>query len=175
MDEPLKPHDAHESVHSKLALLFKRHLEEQHHVIIGKEFEDEFISQHLLGGNTLVPASIFSNKRLSALEAIVKYLRENESLRNERVATLLGRSQAAVWITYRNATKKLAARFEPESTEFFIPTNMLATGGLSPLESVALYLYEEFGLTYHRIGILLKRDERTIWTVCSRARKKMKR
>ncbi len=152
--------------------LFRQHLKEYHHVETDKEFGDDFIKGHLAGRHTLIPVSIFSDKKLSALEAIVKYLRENESLRNADVAQLLGRSPASVWITYRNAAKKLGKKIQVSDSEIFIPTDIIASGRLSVLESVSMHLHETYHLSYRKIGELLQRDERTIWTVCSRARKK---
>ena len=43
---------------------------------------------------------------------------------------------------------------------------------LSPFEAIVKYLKDDMKLTYHEIGILLNRDERNIWTVYNRARKK---
>ena len=152
--------------------LFRKHLQDHHHIETQKELEPGLVKEHLEGKQTLIPLSIFSNKRLSALEAIVKYLRENEQLRNTDTAQLLGRSSASVWITYRNAAKKMYAKLSVEKSDLFIPTSALS-GKLSALESISTYLRQEYGLSYRRIGKLLNRDERTIWTVCSRAMKKL--
>lgn len=158
----------------QIASLFRQHLQEHHHVRSEQEFEPGFVKEHLQGTHTVVPVSIFV-KQLSALEAIVKYLRENESLRNNRVAELLGRTPASVWITYRNANRKMGKRLAADDAELFVPTDVISSGELSVLESIAMYLHEEQGLSYKRVGQVLKRDERTIWTVCSRARKKLGR
>lgn len=152
--------------------LFRQHLKEHHHVQTGKEFGDDIIKEHLAGRHTIIPISVFSDKSLSALEAIVKYLRENENLRNADVAQILGRNPASVWITYRNAAKKLNKRIQVSDSELFIPTYIIASGRLSVLESISMHLHETYHLSYRKIGELLQRDERTIWTVCSRARKK---
>ncbi|MBI2005629.1 MAG: hypothetical protein HYS80_02600, partial [Candidatus Aenigmarchaeota archaeon] len=39
-------------------------------------------------------------------------------------------------------------------------------------ENIAAYLKDTFGLTYHAIAVLLNRNDRTIWTVYQRAKKK---
>ncbi|MBI5880614.1 hypothetical protein HZB90_00625, partial [archaeon] len=49
------------------------------------------------------------------------------------------------------------------------------SSGLSALESISLYLNQKYGIGYSRIAKLLNRDQRTIWTVCDRARKKLAR
>ena len=56
--------------------------------------------------------------------------------------------------------------------EYKIPVSIFKESKLSPFETIVKYLREEMKLTYHQIGILLNRDERNIWTVYSRAKKK---
>ena len=158
---------------NELAGLFRQHLKEHHNIETEQEFEQLFIKEHLKGKHTIIPISVFSNKRLSALEAIVKYLRENEQLKNSKTALLLGRSPASIWITYRNAAKKHGKKLLLEKSDVFIPTAAIASARLSVLESISHYLHEKYGFSYSRIGRLLNRNERTIWTVCSRARKKL--
>jgi len=53
-----------------------------------------------------------------------------------------------------------------------IPVSIFKEPRLSPFEAIVKYLKEGKKLTYHQIGILLNRDERNIWTVYNRARKK---
>lgn len=158
---------------SDLTALFRKHLQDHHHIETDKEFGPGFVKEHLEGKHILIPVSIFSNNRLSALEVIVKYLRENERLRNNETAKILGRTPASAWITYRNACRKLVKRLAVGKTDIFIPTSVLASGKLSALESISFHLKQTYGFSYRRIGRLLNRDERTIWTVCSRARKKL--
>jgi DNA-directed RNA polymerase specialized sigma24 family protein len=151
--------------------LFRQHLKEQHNIDTDEPFDIESVKEHLETKQTLIPITIFSH-RLSALESIVKYLRENEQLRNSQIAQMLGKSPASTWITYRNAKQKLAKSLTAEKTDLFIPTGALATG-LSVLESIAYYLKQRHGFSYSKMGRLLNRNERTIWTVCNRARKKL--
>ena len=54
----------------------------------------------------------------------------------------------------------------------FVPSSIFQDRDLAPLESISEYLKEEKGLSYHEIAELLKRDDRTIWTCCYRAKKK---
>jgi len=61
-----------------------------------------------------------------------------------------------------------------ESTHVFIPTTILKDRTLSVLESIVEYLKDQKQLTFHEIAILLNRDDRTIWTCYSRAKKKRK-
>jgi DNA-directed RNA polymerase specialized sigma24 family protein len=158
----------------QIAALFRQHLEDHHHIKTDKEFDAGSVREHLEGEHTVLPVSVFGS-RLSALESIVKYLRENEGLRNNQVAALLGRTPASVWITYRNACRKMGKQIVVGDSEVFVPTTVIASKRLSVLEGIALYLHDEYILSYKKIGLLLKRDERTIWTVCNRARKKLGR
>ena len=53
-----------------------------------------------------------------------------------------------------------------------IPSNIFRDRTLSVLEIMVEYLKEEINLSYHEIAVLLNRDDRTIWTVYNRAKKK---
>lgn len=156
--------------------LFRQHLAEHHNIDTSElqKFSTDQIGSHLRCENTFLPVTIFLNDKLSPLETIVKYLREEEKLSNSNVAAMLGRSPAAVWITYRNAKKKMPSRLDVGRTDIFIPTELISSGKLSVLESVATYLHDS-GMNYNKIGRALHRDERTIWTAANRARKKLAR
>ena len=114
-----------------------------------------------------VPISVFNNEYLSSLENIVKYLRENLLLR------LTNRNEIALAVTYRNAKKKMEAKFVvTEISPYSIPVSILKDRNISVLENIVAYLKDNFGLAYHKIAVLLNRDDRTIWTVYQRAKKK---
>lgn len=57
-------------------------------------------------------------------------------------------------------------------TQLLIPTTIFCDRSLSFLESLIEYLKEQLNLSYHEIGKLTNRDERNIWTLYDRARKK---
>ena len=122
-----------------------------------------------------VPISVFKNDYLSSLENIVKYLRENLLLSFKQIGSLTNRNPIALAVTYRNAKKKLEAKFAiTEISPYSIPVSILKDRNISVLENIAVYLKDTFGLTYHSIAVLLNRDDRTIWTVYQRAKKKKK-
>ena len=122
-----------------------------------------------------VPISVFNNDYLSSLENIVKYLRENLLLTFKQIGSLTNRNQIALAVTYRNAKKKLEAKFVvTEISPYSIPVSILQDRNISVLENIVSYLKDTFGLTYHNIAVLLNRDDRTIWTVYQRAIKKRK-
>ncbi|HLD04640.1 MAG TPA: hypothetical protein VJG90_02875 [Candidatus Nanoarchaeia archaeon] len=63
---------------------------------------------------------------------------------------------------------------EPKRRKSFlsIPTKIFQDRRLAVLESIVLFLKEEQELSFHEIAILLNRDDRTIWTVYNRVKKK---
>lgn len=118
----------------------------------------------------MIPCTIF-NKKLSPLETYAKYLKENLDLSYTKIGKLLGRSRKTIWQAHKNAKEKMSGKLKPKETEFNIPVDLLKSK-LSILEATVVYLKEQYDLSYHDIGELLKRDERTIWTVYNRAQKK---
>ncbi len=122
---------------------------------------------------THIPLSIFQNEELSLLEATVVYLKDEELLTNHQIGIILGRSDQTVWYTYNHAKRKRSVPLEVVEGEG-IPVDELKRTGLSLMERVVAWLRKE-GLRYRAIGELLNRDERTVWTAYSRAKKKMGR
>ncbi len=55
-----------------------------------------------------------------------------------------------------------------------VPSMIFKDRSISVLEAMVEYLKDEKQLSYHEIAILLNRDDRTIWTCYSRAKKKRK-
>jgi len=114
--------------------------------------------------------SIF-NETLGPLESIVKYLKDNLKLNYDEISKLLFRSKSALTITYKDSVKKHKAKLDSKSN-YFIPVSVFSNLKLSVLEAVVKHLKESQNLTYHNIAVLLKRDDRTIWTVYNRSLKK---
>lgn len=120
--------------------------------------------------SVMIPCTVFI-KELSPLETAVKYLKENLDIEYSKIAKLFGRDRKTVWQAHKNAVKKYPEPLKPEETEYNIPVSVLRTK-LSVLEAVVVYLKDQFKLSYHKIGELLQRNERTVWTVYHRAQKK---
>ena len=118
-----------------------------------------------------IPVCIFNDK-LSALETIVKYLKENLNLKYSEIAKLLNRNDRTIWATYSNSRKKLTERFVIEENKFFIPASIISNRSFSVLESIVSYLKDNLNLRYSQIALMLHRDQRTIWTVYNRRRRK---
>ncbi len=57
--------------------------------------------------------------------------------------------------------------------EIKIPVSILNNRTISVLEAISVYLKDNLNFNYHEIGKLTNRDERTIWTSYSRAKKKL--
>lgn len=120
----------------------------------------------------MIPVSIFDNKKLSSLEAIVKYLRENLKFSSGEIAKLLKRNISTISSTYIKARKKMPSEFSVGKPKYFIPISAIADRNYSVLESIVRFLKKKFSLSNNEIAKLLNRDNRTIWTVYSRAMKK---
>lgn len=118
----------------------------------------------------LIPSCVF-NKRLSTFESIVKYLRENLMLPNREIALLISKSQKSIWQTYNSAKKKHPYAFDMKASECYIPVSVIRKP-FTVLESIVRYLKEDLSFNLHKIAVVLSRDDRTIWTVYDRARKK---
>jgi len=126
-----------------------------------------------------IPVNIFRSS-LGPLEVIVQYLKDI-GYNFSRIAKLLSRDETTIWTTYHNAIKKGKEdikeidlkKLKLRKEELFVPLSIFSLRRLSVLEALCVYLRENFNLSYHDIGILLDRNERTIWTVVNRAKKKL--
>ncbi len=118
----------------------------------------------------LIPDCVFSQE-LSAFESIVKYLKENLGFTNKKIAELTSKSQKSIWQSYNSAKKKSPALFEITDSEHHIPVSALKPP-FTILESIVRFLKEEQNLRFHQIAAVLKRDDRTVWTVYRRTMKR---
>jgi len=121
-----------------------------------------------------IPVSLFVDRSLSVLEVLVEYLKEELHYTLHEIAVLTNRDDRTIWTVYDRAKKKRTNSKKPtlEKTEIFIPLNVLLDRALSVLEVLVEYVKEKLHLTYHEIAVLTNRDDRTIWTVYNRAKKK---
>ncbi len=119
-----------------------------------------------------LPLSLFNNGQLSALEAITKYIKEEIGLGYREIALILNRDERTVWGAYHSSRKKMCDRFSSSQSKFYIPIEIFKDRSLSVLESLTRYLKEKLNLRYCQIASYLNRDDRTIWTVYNRAKKK---
>jgi len=119
-----------------------------------------------------IPTTIFSSK-LGALESVVKYMKENLSFSYSEIAKLLKRNEKTIWTAYNKARKKMPQALKQEKPELQLPISIFENRKLTILESIIIYLRFK-KLKYVEIAKLLNRDQRNIWTIYSRAVKKIK-
>lgn len=139
-----------------------------------KAIFNEEISEKIAVPENSVPVEIFSSKKLSALEAIVKYLKEEKGWTFAKTAAITERSSKTIWATYAKARKKMPENFHLIMPIDHIPLSILKDRDLGVQESIVRYLKENTGLNYHKIAVLLGRNDRTVWTAYDRAIKKSK-
>jgi DNA-directed RNA polymerase specialized sigma24 family protein len=118
-----------------------------------------------------IPINAFS-KELGALESIVKYMKENLNMKYNEIAKELGRDERTIWTSYKKASEKMKKPLEIKKTELMLPISIFENKNLTVLESIIIYLKEK-GFKFSEIAKLLERDQRNIWTIYSRAIKKL--
>ena len=119
-----------------------------------------------------LPISIFNNDSLSALETITKFIKEEIGLSFREIGILLNRDERTIWGAYHSSMEKLPKRFIIENHNFGVPIPVIQDRSVSVLEAITEYLKENLNLRYCQIAPLLNRNDRTIWTVYKRAKKK---
>jgi len=130
------------------------------------------VNSQVYNSEMVIPVSIFNNDFLSSLETITKYLKENIGLSYISISQLLNRDQRTIWNAYSFSNKKMSLRFDNLNSQYFVPLSIFQDRSLSTLESLTEYLKDNHNLRYCQIASLLNRNQRTVWTVYQRARKK---
>jgi len=92
-------------------------------------------------------------------------------LKFSEIAQLLNRDDRTIWLTYSNAIKKIKEPFEQKEKEIFIDVFAFSQRKFSVLEIVCNHLIS-LGFSISKIAILLNKHRNTIWSVCSRFKKK---
>ncbi|MFH0978921.1 MAG: hypothetical protein V1837_06505 [Candidatus Woesearchaeota archaeon] len=139
--------------------------------IIIEQFIDT-LTQGRTAWEAKIPVSVFSTKRLGALESLVKYLKEELEYSNAKISETLGKSQQAVWTSYNHTQAKRVGRLQARHSQYDIPLSQLKSAKRSILESVVLHLQEKHKLRITQIARLLNRDQRTVWATCKRGKAK---
>ena len=133
----------------------------------------DFVKQ-LDSSTIFLPTGIFSNRKLSFLESIVKYLKENLGYTNHEIALLINRDERNVWTLYNRAQKKDPhSRIKIKDNSLGIPLVVVCDRNLSILEVVVVYLKDKLNLRNAVIAKLLDRSSKTVWTCYNRAKKKL--
>ena len=68
--------------------------------------------------------------------------------------------------------KKRKSKLGRLPNKLYLDFSIFRITKLTIFESLIKYLKEDKKFTYHKIGLILGRDERNIWTVYNRARRK---
>lgn len=118
-----------------------------------------------------IPVSAF-RARLSGLETVVKFLREESKLGFKRIAGLLNRKSNTVWTTYSNAIKKYPQKLDTSDYSHSIPISIFKDRKYSILELIVMHLKEHCDLNIKEIASLLNRNYQTIRTAYSRYKTK---
>lgn len=118
-----------------------------------------------------IPINIFK-KEMGALESIVKYMKENLNFTYAEIGRKLNRNQRTIWTAYSKSKEKNSNKIKIQRIELSIPIERLQNKNLTILESIILYL-RGMEMKYSEIGKLLNRDQRNIWTINSRVKRKI--
>jgi len=114
-----------------------------------------------------IPTWIFNNK-LSPLESITKFLKEDRNLTIKQISILLNKHYKTIWITYQQAKKKQPSQLVSRKLSIYIPISVFRNKSQTVFKTLVSVLKEEYKLRYSEIANLLSRDQRTIWTVYNR-------
>ena len=148
----------------------------------------DVLSSDVSYSNILLPLEILRTNELSSLESIVKFLRENHSLSYKEIGILLHRNPKTLAVTYAASRRKKSEKFfsntltvsplsksrSSSSATDSIPITIF-DDTLSVLESVCFYLKSQTSSdnSYAKIARMIGKDQRTVWTVCHRAKIKL--
>jgi DNA-binding NarL/FixJ family response regulator len=124
--------------------------------------------------DVLVPTTIFCDRSLSFLEALVEYLKEQLNLSYHEIAVLTNRDERNIWTLYRRAESKRASSAPATKKAPFIqiPLSVVTDRSVSILEVVVEHLRNKANLSNHQIATLLNRSDKTVSTVYMRTKKK---
>jgi hypothetical protein len=140
--------------------LLRKHLS-THHELSSSDI-NSFLENELS-----IPISCFNDK-LSILESVVKYLKENLDYNYHKIGVLLERNERNIWTTYGNSLKKMKGKLDL-SSDVRIPVSIFKTE--AALLAIVRHMKENFDYNYHKIGTLLHRNERTIWVTYNKKKK----
>jgi cyanate lyase len=118
-----------------------------------------------------IPSNIFV-KELGGLEAIVKYLVENLNLSYREISELLNRDERTIWTAYHKARTKYPDALKVASNSEKIPLKLIQHENLTIFEAIVLHK-KNLGFKFTEIAKLLGRDQRNIWTIYSRASRRL--
>ena len=122
-----------------------------------------------------VPVTVLFDREVSRFEAIIEYLKEERNLSYRQIAMLTNRNDRTIWTVYNRAKKKrqgIARVYELKKRMLRVPASIFTDRNVSVLETISEYLKDQRNMTYAEIAKVTNRDDRTIWTVYNRAKRK---
>jgi len=120
----------------------------------------------------VVPLSVFERYELTFLEALVKYLHENQNMRFSGIAKALNKNPVSIWGCYKKSKTKHPNQFSPDLSKGDVPVAIFINRNLTISEALVHYLSQQKKMRHVDIAQLLHRDSRTIWSLAKRALKK---
>jgi len=120
-----------------------------------------------------IPLAIFKSDKLTILESLVKYLRENYKKSYGEIARLLRRDVCAIRSCYISSKVKYPFVISLEEPCESVSVELFANRKLSAFENLVAYLKGGAGVAFKDIAELLNRDYKTVWTIHARALKKI--
>ncbi len=131
-------------------------------------------NREISASKILIPVSVISDRSLSILEVLVEYLKDDLKYNYHQIGELTNRDERTIWTVYNRAKKKREEKPKQQLkiSVVKVPLSVLFDRTLSSFETVVEYLKEQLKFSYREIGVLTNRNERTIWTIYNRARKK---
>ena len=122
-------------------------------------------------GDIFLPVHIFRNEA-SSLESISKYLKDALGLKYCEIADILNRDDRTIWGAYSGSKQKIKDSLSVSDASVKVPVSIFKDRSLSVLEALAEYMKDQLNMRYCKIAMLLNKDQRTIWTVYKRAKRK---
>ncbi len=119
-----------------------------------------------------VPIDIFTQET-GAAESLCKYLKENKGLNFSEIARTINRDPRTVWINYTNAVRKVSDKIETTS-KILVSTKIFRDRNLSISEALVHYLRTK-GMKNAEVARMLGKDPRNVWTLYSRAVRKLRK
>jgi len=126
--------------------------------------EKQKVLELLLEKKEGLPISIFRSK-LSGLEAIVVYLKDNKGKSIAEIGKTLNRRKSTLYTTYHKAKEKFSGKLDASDESVVIPPSIFANRKYAVLESMVAYLKDEQKLSFAQISILLNKKYSTVRTV----------
>ena len=128
------------------------------------------LAKLLMSNEILVPIKIFAERKLSLLQSLVKYLKENKNHTNKNISDLLIKDNRSIWSAYEKAKQRKVEVFTITKNELNVPLSIFKDKD-SLLGPLVLYL-KSLGFSNRNIAEKLNRGETTISTIYRRSLQK---